>query len=305
MNIVPIFYNDKYVAPSTDFDTLRKSALIAERIPELIHDPSCIVDEAIKQIKKAHSPQYVKALMTGDPGYLSETNGFTWDEGIWEMAVNSTAGVLAACKTVLTATSTGPRIAGSLSSGLHHASTGQGSGYCTVNGLAIAANYLNNSEITILDFDAHCGGGTVNMLRDLNIGHRVSQYDLSTNFFDSYDEDENHMISVAKDDEEYLRKVDGILSDLDSGMDLVLYNAGTDPYPTISHATLEERERRVFKVCVEKNIPCVFVLAGGYTFSQDMNSLVESHIATISAANRYCCDTRSEGVDSNRHATSS
>ena len=101
MNTVPIFYNDKYVAPSTDFDTLRKSALIAERIPELIHDPSCMVDEATKQIKKAHSPQYVKALITGDPGYLSETNGFNWDEGIWDMAVNSTAGLLAACKTVL------------------------------------------------------------------------------------------------------------------------------------------------------------------------------------------------------------
>ena len=176
--------------------TRYEKRLIAER--ELIHDPSCMVDEAIKQIKKAHSPQYVKALITGDPGYLSETNGFTWDEGIWEMAVNSTAGVLAACKTVLSTTS---------KSGLHHASTGQGSGYCTVNGLAIAANYLNNSEITILDFDAHCGGGTVNMLRDLNIDHRVSQYDLSTNFFDSYDEDENHMISVAKDDEEYLRLI--------------------------------------------------------------------------------------------------
>ena len=78
MNSVPIFYNDKYVAPSTDFDTLRKSALIAARIPELIHDPSCMIDEATKQIKKAHSPQYVKALRTGDPGYLSETNGFTW-----------------------------------------------------------------------------------------------------------------------------------------------------------------------------------------------------------------------------------
>ena len=143
------------------------------------------------------------------------------------------------------------------------------------------------------------------MLRVLNIDHRVSQYDLSTNFFDSYDEDENHMISVAKDDEEYLQKVDGILSDLDPVIDLVLYNAGTDPYPSISHATLEERERRVFKTCVENNIPCVFVLAGGYTFSQDMNSLVKSHLATISVANRYCCDTHSEGVDFNRHATSS
>ena len=39
--------------------------------------------------------------------------------------------------------------------------------------------------------------------------------------------------------------------------------------------------------------------------SQDMNSLVKSHLATISSANHYCCDTRSEGVDSNRHATNS
>ena len=103
----------------------------------------------------------------------------------------------------------------------------------------------------------------------------------------SYDEDENHMISVAKDDEEYLRKVDSILSDLDPGIDLVLYNAGTDPYPTISHATLEERERRVFQACVEKGIPCVFVLAGGYTFSQDMNSLVKSHLITIVRLTNY------------------
>ncbi|HAE29504.1 MAG TPA: hypothetical protein DCF89_00210, partial [Flavobacteriales bacterium] len=115
--------------------------------------------------------------------------------------------------------------------------------------------------------------------------HRVSQYDLSTNLFDSYDEDENHMISVAKDDEEYLRKVDSIVSALDPSIDLVLYNAGTDPYPTISHATLEERERRVFKACVDQGIPCVFVLAGGYTFSQDMTSLVTSHIKTIQNSN--------------------
>jgi len=272
------------VAPATDFDTLRKSAEIAERIPEMLVDPACMVEEATKQILNAHSREYVKALQTGDPGYLSETNGFNWDQGVWEMAVNSTAGVLAACKTVLSPDTNAPKIAGSLSSGLHHASTGSGSGYCTVNGLAVAANYLKNSEITILDFDAHCGGGTVNMLRDLGIDHRVSQYDLSTNMFDEYDEDENHMISVAKDDEEYLRKVDGILSDLDPSVDLVLYNAGTDPYPTISHATLEERERRVFQACVENGIPCVFVLAGGYTFSQDMNSLVKSHISTIKAA---------------------
>jgi len=284
---VPIFYNDKYVAPATDFDTLRKSSEIAERIPEMLVDPACMVEEATKQILNAHSREYVKALQTGDPGYLSETNGFNWDEGVWEMVVNSTAGVLAACKTVLSATSDGTRIAGSLSSGLHHARTGSGSGYCTVNGLAVAANSFKNLNIMILDFDAHCGGGTVNMLRDLGIDHRVSQYDLSTNMFDEYDEDKNHMISIADNDENYLGKVRKILTSIDARYDLVLYNAGTDPYPKISHEVLKERDELVFQTCLTEQVPCIFVLAGGYTFSQDMNSLVNSHLNTIKSANSF------------------
>ncbi len=275
------------MAPDTDFDTLRKSAEIAQRIPEMLVDPAYMVDEAIKQILNAHSREYVKALQTGDPEYLSETNGFTWDEGIWEMAVNSTAGVLAACKTVLSPDMDAPKIAGSLSSGLHHASTGSGSGYCTVNGLAVAANSFKNLNIMILDFDAHCGGGTVNMLRDLGIDHRVSQYDISTNMFDEYDADENHIINIANTDENYLETVTKILTTIDTRYDLVLYNAGTDPYPTISHETLKERDKLVFQTCSDNQIPCVFVLAGGYTFSQDMNSLVKSHVNTIKSANSF------------------
>ncbi len=275
------------MAPDTDFDTLRKSAEIAQRIPEMLVDPAYMVDEAIKQILNAHSREYVKALQTGDPEYLSETNGFTWDEGIWEMAVNSTAGVLAACKTVLSPDVDAPKIAGSLSSGLHHASTGQGSGYCTVNGLAVAANSFKNLNIMILDFDAHCGGGTVNMLRDLGIDHRVSQYDISTNMFDEYDADENHIINIANTDENYLETVTKILTTIGTRYDLVLYNAGTDPYPTISHETLKERDKLVFQTCSDNQIPCVFVLAGGYTFSQDMNSLVKSHVNTIKSANSF------------------
>ena len=275
------------MAPDTDFDTLRKSAEIAQRIPEMLVDPAYMVDEAIKQILNAHSREYVKALQTGDPEYLSETNGFTWDEGIWEMAVNSTAGVLAACKTVLSPDMDASKIAGSLSSGLHHASTGSGSGYCTVNGLAVAANSFKNLNIMILDFDAHCGGGTVNMLRDLGIDHRVSQYDISTNMFDEYDADENHIINIANTDENYLETVTKILTTIDTRYDLVLYNAGTDPYPTISHETLKERDKLVFQTCSDNQIPCVFVLAGGYTFSQDMNSLVKSHVNTIKSANSF------------------
>ena len=52
-------------------------------------------------------------------------------------------------------------VAGSLSGGLHHARCDQGSGFCTFNGLALAAKAAlaaGAESVVILDFDAHCGG---------------------------------------------------------------------------------------------------------------------------------------------------
>ena len=54
-------------------------------------------------------------------------------------------------------------VAGSLSSGLHHARREKGAGFCTFNGLVIAAREALTAgarSVLILDFDAHCGGGT-------------------------------------------------------------------------------------------------------------------------------------------------
>lgn len=53
--------------------------------------------------------------------------------------------------------------AGSLSSGLHHARRETGEGFCTFNGLAIAAREALSAgarSVLILDLDAHFGGGT-------------------------------------------------------------------------------------------------------------------------------------------------
>ena len=293
--MIDIFYNKHYVAAKEAFDTTRKSKDIAEKIGlNNLKDPKHAVNLAIHGIHEAHSPEYVESLITGEPDWLAGSNAFDWDEGIWEMAVNSTAGILAACETVISAMSKLPRaewyphiISGSLSSGLHHARTDQGSGYCTVNGLAVAANLLKDQTIVILDFDAHCGGGTVSMLRDLKIDERVHQYDISTNMFDSYEADDTHHITIATTDEEYLTDVETTLAyfiDWEN-TDLILYNAGVDPYPEISHDTLQKRDEAVFNKTATQGTPCVFVLAGGYTQAQTAESLAESHLNTINAAN--------------------
>ena len=118
-------------------------------------------------------------------------------------------------------------------------------------------------NITILDFDAHCGGGTVRSLRYYGIDHRVEQYDISTNNYDSYREDETHTINIVRNDKQYLRYVDQALENINPKTDLILYNAGTDPYPEISYRTMEQRDSMVFMHAKATNTPIAYVLAFG------------------------------------------
>ena len=118
-----VFFNDGYVAPGHGADTTRKSgeiaaALATGRVPSVdLVDPVDLVDMVEELVPTVHSAAYVNALKTGRPTELAESQGFSWDEGIWEMAANSTAGVLAAVNEALTIGGA----SGSLSSGLHHA----------------------------------------------------------------------------------------------------------------------------------------------------------------------------------------
>src|SRR2546429_582741 len=74
------------------------------------------------------------AVETGLPRDLAESQGFVWGLGLWPMVLASNGGAVAAALAALQ-----EGVAGSLSSGLHHARRGSGAGFCTFNGLVIAA----------------------------------------------------------------------------------------------------------------------------------------------------------------------
>ena len=183
-------------------------------------------------------------------------------------------------------------VAGSLSSGLHHARRDHGAGYCTFNGLALAALHAaaDGRRVLILDLDAHCGGGTHSLVAG---DPRIVQVDVSTNGFDSYlpaGANTLDLITVAGD---YLPMVTRRLDEVTTaGFDLVLYNAGMDAHehggggvPGIKHDVLRVRERLVFEWAARLRIPIAFVLAGGYTSTRlDVDGLVGLHRLTIAAA---------------------
>lgn len=298
---LPIYWNEEYCAPQTDFETLRKSRDIAAAIssdPQLsqvtvIKDPADTVGalaQAGVLIRDGLSPDYYQAVMTGRPSILASSSGFAWDEGVAQMVLNSTAGIICAIDDV--ATGSDGSVAISLSSGLHHARKEKGLGYCTVNSLAIGALYAASKfgKVVILDLDAHFGGGTNEYIKGTN----VKQIDLSTQNFDGYEDNLNSRseLCVAPNqaghneptwyEDHYLDRVEEVLSWLRyENPDLVLYNAGVDVWPRVPAEVVRERETLVAHWITEKmQAKTVVVMAGGYG---DMRDIVPLHMSTVSA----------------------
>jgi acetoin utilization deacetylase AcuC-like enzyme len=283
----PVYFNPDYVASEYAFDTTRKAGELAARIMRggssaNLVDPIEFVEQTERLIERAHAPDYVEAVKSGSPVGLAESQGFDWDPKIATMATAHSAGLVAAVTAVLSGPS---RFAGSLSSGLHHARRGNGAGYCTFNGLAVAAGAaleLGAERILILDLDAHCGGGT----RSLTDPASVVQIDVSTVGFDIWSPAGPDALLMARP-EGYLAKVAEALrlADTAGTFDLVLYNAGMDPANSgVSAGDLKTREHMVGEWARDREHHLAYALAGGYTgYDITMSDLVELHLLTVEA----------------------
>lgn len=295
-----VFYSPEYVGSAYAFETTRKAKWVADSLSaepiqgvELVEPRSLTAAE----LEQVHEPKYVRAVKTGEPRYLAESQGFVWDPGLWPMVLSSNGGAVAAA---LAALEDGG--AGSLSSGLHHARRASGAGFCTFNGLVLAARAAlaaGADSVLILDLDAHCGGGTASLIAS---EPRIWQTDVAVNMFDLYgrfggpDEARRINFRMVGDSAEYLTAIEQALDETGqsrSRFDLCLYNAGMDPHGDcstgglrgITRDILARREEVVFAWCREHAGSTAFVLAGGYAgWALDEDSLVGLHRLTLAAA---------------------
>jgi acetoin utilization deacetylase AcuC-like enzyme len=292
-----LYYSVAYTAAAHVFDTTRKAGWIAESLDRSPVSGIQVVRPVPlteSQLVAVHTPEYVAAVRTGAPASLAQSNGFPWDPAMWDAVCASNAGAVAAA---MHAYREGT-VAGSLSSGLHHARAGRGAGFCTFNGLALAARAVRAAgarRILIIDLDAHIGGGTWSLVRDWP---EVWQLDVAVvGGFDAYETRaaDRVTLDVVHDAREYLDLVSARLERLPVSFDLALYNAGMDPHEdcvTGGHAgfdaaLLGAREQLVFEWCRRSGVPIAFVLAGGYTGGEMSNErLVALHRLTIEAAAR-------------------
>ena len=281
-NTMKLYYSDQYVGSSTEFETTRKARWVASSFNDRpmagleIVEPAPLTEA---QLLETHGKDYVEGVKTGQGNVQMP---FSWDRQFWPMVLSSNGGVVAAAKAALQ-----DGVSGSLSSGLHHAKKDYGEGFCTFNGLVIAAKEAlkNGAEnVLIVDFDAHCGGGTASLIQN---HQHIWQADVSTVSYDSYNSSHNARLVISR--AAYMQDIERMLQTVDSefpAFDLCLYNAGVDPHDSFSITAdvLAQREKVVFNWAAAKKLPIAFVLAGGYLTGITQSQLVDLHRQTIAAA---------------------
>lgn len=267
-----VVYSDSMVAPAqgTSPSAAKPAAVVdawRREWPNLEFRPPVPITR--DDLLRAHSRRYVDAVLS-----LAEPNGF----GTFSPEVNAslpyTSGALLTAARWALARRTA--VAAPVS-GFHHAGHDAGGGYCTFNGLMVAALALQAEipglRVGILDYDYHYGDGTDEILKTLNC-QNIAHITAGKHFY------------KPKHAEPFLARLRGHVAEM-SECDIVLYQAGADPHvddPLGGFLTTEqmaERDRLVFKGLKDRGVPVAWVLAGGY--QTPLSKVIDLHVNTMRA----------------------
>lgn len=287
--MIKVFYTDKQAVDQGDqgfsngiikSPSAQKPAQIAEALKDFPNiefiEPHPITRN---DIKLCHDAKYVDDIMD-----LKEENGFAnKSKEVSESLLYTNGAQYEAAKA---ATNENPTCA--LVSGFHHAGykRWKGLGYfCTFNGLMIAATKLiaenNVKKIAIIDCDMHWGNGTDNILKYMpNISSSILHVSFGKHFHS------------PKDSDNYMEKMKGLSSDIyEFKPDLIIYQAGADvhindPYGgVLTTEEMFERDKIMFSIAKDNNIPITWNLAGGYQLDEDgsCSKVIKLHLNTFEA----------------------
>ena len=267
-----VVYSKDMVAPAQGFSpsAAKPEAVMAAwrvRWPGIEVRPA--MPATTEDLARAHDRRYIEDVLA-----LRRTNGFGTVSLEVAASLPLTSGALVTAARWALRDST---VVAAPVSGFHHAHWDSGGGYCTFNGLMVAALALQaespGRRVGILDYDYHYGDGTDDILERLKppdivhvtAGARWTRPDQAGDFLNHIAEDLERM----------------------SGCDIVLYQAGADPHVDdplggfLTTAQLARRDRSVFKGLRNRRIPIAWCLAGGY--QSPLEKVVDIHVNTFAA----------------------
>lgn len=257
MKSIPVFYrpeqnaDTRSASPSAAKPQLAVEDWLAR--PELGIEIHSFEPASIDELKRGHDALFIDGVLAG-----TRSNGFNnRDASVAKSLPYTNGSLLAACQHALahSAWTISP------TSGFHHAGWSKAQGFCTFNGLMVAALALKAKRlidrIAILDCDAHYGNGTDEIIDRTGSRGWISHWTQGKHFQVASD-------AAGGKYNAWLKKA----LDECQRADLVIFQAGADPHiddPYGGILTTEEmrqRDQLVFERL--QGVPMAWNLAGGY-----------------------------------------
>jgi acetoin utilization deacetylase AcuC-like enzyme len=239
-------------------------------------------------ITSVHDAAFVRAVRTGEPRGLAESQGFTWSPAFADALARIWSGHAAACRLAFEA-----GIVLHPVSGAHHAGRSRGSGFCTFNFLVGAGRTVLDEgaagRVAIVDLDAHQGDGTWELAAG---DRRFGIFDVAGQDWIGERDTDRVSMAVVESAEAYAAHLARLPAFLDRfEPKLVQYQAGMDCHqddpvggiPGVDAEFLSWRDRFVIGEIARRRIPLVINLAGGY---QRDGTTVALHVETVRIAAR-------------------
>lgn len=279
---VPAYFRDTY-APA-EVPLLSRLRNTADKLRRLglveLREASPLPTESLAGL---HDADYLQAFLEGDEP-LASRQGIRWSPAVRDATLAMLGGQLAAAETALR-----EGIAMNVARGFHHAVHATGSGFCPINGLAMLAHAMPERRIFVIDCDEHGGNGTEDFAARLDNLYNVSIFGTR---FGCRGGVRSWAYQVRVQEEgfgQYLQALAAAESLLDLHRpDLLVYQAGADCHEhdpkSLSRMTSHQlflRDLNVFRMARERQLPVLFLVAGGY---QDADRVARLNANTVRAA---------------------
>lgn len=182
-----------------------------------------------------------------------------------------------------------------IAGGTHHAFTNRGEGFCLLNDIAIAANYLLDQrlvkQILVVDLDVHQGNGTAQIFRNEPRVFTFSMHGANNYPLHKEHSDLDIGLPDGTNDSFYLKTLDVNLKNLLDTVqpDFIFFQSGVDILDTdklgkllVTREGCKQRDRIVLEAAKQNRIPLVASMGGGY--SENFRDIIEAHANTYRLA---------------------
>jgi len=186
-------------------------------------------------------------------------------------------------------------VAMNVAGGTHHSYSYKGAGFCVLNDIAIAANYLLKhqlvQQILVIDLDVHQGDGTAQIFLEEPRVFTFSMHGAKNYPARKQKSDLDIGLPDKTADKEYLKVLQDTLPSLLEKVqpDFIFYLSGVDIIASdklgrlsVSISGCKERDRIVLNACKEAQLPVAISMGGGY--SERLAHIIEAHANTFRVA---------------------